>query len=265
MESRLPFFSTTALFPRWLRPLKKIRYVRTLTHAALIALTLWPQVRQADVVHILAASWVYFFIGVSPAVIYSRIQGKRVVINYRGGDGRKFFEACGWLVKYIFRFASLVTTPSEFLAAAIREHFGVRVQVVPNIFDGSVFQHRQRTTLQPRILVTRHMEKIYGVDVALQAFRVIQGHYPEASLWIAGTGSQEPVLRRLVSDWHLQNVRFLGHVSHSDLGGIYDQCDILLNASFVDNFPGSLLEASGAGLSGHFHRRRWKFPFYVSP
>jgi glycosyltransferase involved in cell wall biosynthesis len=38
-------------------------------------------------------------------------------------------------------------------------------------------------------------------------------------------------------------------VDHKTLPGIYDQCDILLNASRVDNFPGSLLEASASGLA----------------
>ena len=32
------------------------------------------------------------------------------------------------------------------------------------------------------------------------------------------------------------------------LSAIYDQCDIFLNASTVDNFPGALIEASAAGL-----------------
>jgi glycosyltransferase involved in cell wall biosynthesis len=77
----------------------------------------------------------------------------------------------------------------------------------------------------------------------------VQSRYPDASLWIAGTGSQETHLRGLVSSWNLQNVRFLGYVAHRDLGAVYDQCDILLNASYVDNFPGALLEASGAGLA----------------
>jgi phenylacetate-CoA ligase len=44
-------------------------------------------------------------------------------------------------------------------------------------------------------------------------------------------------------------VRFFGYVDHKTLSGIYDQCDILLNASRVDNFPGSLLEASASGLA----------------
>jgi phenylacetate-CoA ligase len=53
----------------------------------------------------------------------------------------------------------------------------------------------------------------------------------------------------LATDWDLKNVRFLGQVPYADLPAIYDQCDILVNASRADNFPGSLLEAAAAGLA----------------
>jgi glycosyltransferase involved in cell wall biosynthesis len=89
---------------------------------------------------------------------------------------------------------------------------------------------------------------MYDIESVLNAFRAIQGRRPEATLWIAGGGSDEERLRDLVVAWHLPNVRFLGELAHEDLPGIYDQCDIYLNASLVDNFPGALLEASAAGL-----------------
>ena len=242
------FLSSTRSFPSWLRPLEQVPCVRTVVRTLLLVAAMRGQVRRAEVVHVLAASWTYFFAVVCPAVLFGRIHGKRVVLNYRGGDANQFFRWFGWLISPVFKLAGVVTTPSEFLAQAIRRHFGVAVQGVPNILDGSTFKYRQRTAFHPSVLVTRHLEKIYGVDVALQAFRGVQCHFPDASLWIAGTGSQEAYLRGLVAAWNLQNVRFLGYVAHGDLGAIYDQCDILLNASFVDNFPGALLEASGAGL-----------------
>jgi len=98
------------------------------------------------------------------------------------------------------------------------------------------------------MLVTRHLEALYDIPTVLDAFRQIQLTYPAASLWIAGTGSEGQRLRDLVRDWKLEHVRFLGHVEHSSLPAIYDQCDFLLNASRIDNFPGSLMEASAAGL-----------------
>ena len=242
------FFASNRSFPRWLGPLEQVRYLRTLIRGLLISAALWEQVRRAEVVHVLAASWAYFFLVVYPAVLFARTRGKRVVLNYRGGDAKQFFRYFGWLARPAFKLASVVTTPSEFLARVIREHFSVTVRIVPNILEGTTFKYCRRTAIQPRMLVTRHLEKIYGVEVVLRAFREVQRHYPEASLWIAGTGNQEEYLRGLVAAWNLQNVLFLGYVAHSELGAIYIQRDILLNASFVDNFPGSLLEASGAGL-----------------
>jgi glycosyltransferase involved in cell wall biosynthesis len=242
------FFATTVKCPSWLGLVERVPALRTIVHAILIYLTLWRRVRKAEVVHVLAASWVYFFSVVCPSVVYGRINGKRVVLNYRGGDASQFFRWYGWLVKPIFRLAGVVTTPSRFLAESIGERFGVTVSVVPNILDSSNFRYRLRTTIQPKILITRHLEKLYGVEVAIQAFRSVQSHYPDASLWIAGTGSQEEYLRKLVAGWKLRNVSFLGHVEHPELGAVCDKCDILLNASFIDNFPGSLLEASGTGL-----------------
>jgi L-malate glycosyltransferase len=242
------FFPSNCSFPRWLRPLEQVGYVRTVIRTLLITVTLAARVRRAEVIHIFAASWVYFFAVVCPAVLYGCIRGTRIVLNYRSGDGKEFFRYFGWLVKPVFRLADVCTAPSEFLAQAIRERFGVAVRVIPNILDHSTFVYRHRTDIRPKILVTRHLEKIYGVDVVVRAFQMVQSRYPDASLWIAGTGSEEQNLRGMVSAWNLRNVRFLGYVAHSDLAAIYEQCDILLNGSFVDNFPGALLEASGAGL-----------------
>ena len=60
--------------------------------------------------------------------------------------------------------------------------------------------------------------------------------------------AQEQALKATVASLGLRNVVFFGALTHQQLAMILDQCDILVNASRVDNFPGALLEASGAGL-----------------
>ncbi len=242
------FFPSNFALRGWLGPLNHISGVRTLVRGVLIWPRLWEAVRQTEIVHVLAASWLYFFLVVWPAVMVGRACRKRVVLNYRGGEAARFFRQYGWLARPVFKLASVVTAPSNFLAEVIGNHFGIPVAIVPNILDLSAFQYRERSSFQPKLLVTRHLEKMYDVESVLRAFQMVQEHHPEASLWIAGVGSQEGCLRRLVSEWGLQNVRFLGYVAHEDLPGICDQCDVLVNASRVDNFPGALLEASAAGL-----------------
>jgi glycosyltransferase involved in cell wall biosynthesis len=234
--------------PSPLRAIERVPGVRTCLRAVFIWFLLWPRIGRADVVHVMAASWLYFFLAVYPAVLVGRVRGKRVVINYRGGEAREFFQRYGWIASPAFTLARTVTAPSEFLACAIRERFGVPVSIVPNILDSSRFVYRERRRIRPTLLVTRHLEKMYDIESVLKAYRLVQARHSDVTLWIAGGGSEEAHLRNLVSAWGLPNVQFLGEVAHENLPAIYDHCDIYLNASLVDNFPGALLEASAAGL-----------------
>lgn len=234
--------------PRPFHFIERLPGLRTLVRAAVIWGNLWRLAARAEVIHVLAASWVYFLMVVYPAGVIARLRGAKFILNYRGGGAEVFFRYLGWLVLPAFRIAYAITSPSEFLARPIRKRFGVGVSIVPNVLDTRAFQFRNRVSIRPQMLVTRHLEPIYGVDTVLKAFALVQTHYPEASLWIAGTGAQEQTLRSLATEWNLMNVRFLGRVDHSRLPEIYAQCDILLNGSTVDNFPGALIEGSAAGL-----------------
>ena len=231
-----------------LRWIEKVPALRAIIRTALFCARFWRRSKACAVVHVFACSWLYFLLVVSPSVVTARIRRKRVILNYRGGDADAYLRRFGSLSAPVFRLASVVTAPSPFLASVIRNRIGVAVDIVPNIIDFSTFRYRQRSSLRPRLLVTRHLEELYGIETVLRAFRHILSIFPEATLWIAGTGSQEPYLRRLLAQWRLRNVSFLGHIDHDALPDIYDQCDILLNASKVDNFPASLMEASAAGL-----------------
>src|SRR5688572_15448628 len=57
--------------------LSRIKGIRTLLRAVLLWKTLWREVPRADVVHVLAASWLYFFVVVYPAVVIGRYRKKR--------------------------------------------------------------------------------------------------------------------------------------------------------------------------------------------
>jgi glycosyltransferase involved in cell wall biosynthesis len=228
-------------------PFGKIPGVRTVVRYVLTWWKLWRQVAAVDIVHVLAASWLYFFAVVAPATIVGRIRGKRVILNYRGGDAARFFEPWGWAVKPIFGMADLITAPSRFLKELIEARFGIGVEVVNNIVDTSAFSYRERTAVRPRLIVARQLEAIYDIESVLRAFGAIRQRYPEACLAVAGAGSQGESLVRMAAEWGL-NVEFLGHVAHDDLPAVFDRYDIFLNASRIDNFPGALIEASAAGL-----------------
>ena len=54
-------------------------------------------------------------------------------------------------------------------------------------------------------------------------------------------------IRDLVQKLKLSGVRFLGVVSRDEIGRVYDEADIFVNASSLDNMPVSILEAFASG------------------
>jgi phenylacetate-CoA ligase len=243
------FLATNLAFPKWLAFCEWLRGVRPFLRSAVFCWRLWRLLGRADVVHILACSWLYFFVAVCPAVVLSRLHGRRVILNYRGGEADTFLASYGMLAKPFFRMAHTVTAPSGFLVEVIGRRIGVDVRIVPNVADFGRFRFRRRQEFRPRLVVTRHLEKLYDVETVIRAFGLVQSRYPEAELHIAGTGNQENYLRGLVQTLNLRHVVFAGYVPTQDLPALYDACDILLNASLADNFPASLVEAAAAGVA----------------
>lgn len=242
------FFASNFGLPRALEWVNRLPGVRTVMRFTLIWFQLLRAASEAEIVHVFAASWAYFYLVVWPAVLVGRLAGARVVLNYRGGEADKFLRWNRWFAAPVFKLAHLVTAPSPFLTEIIGRRMRTPVFIVPNLLDTAIFSYRQRTSVRPKIVVARHLEVIYDIESVLKAFRRIQERHPESSLDVAGSGSQRQYLEGLVSQWGLRNVSFLGHVAHDALPKLYENCDIFLNASRVDNFPGALVEASAAGL-----------------
>src|SRR6185312_10751341 len=112
-------FPSNFALPRWL----DVPGLRTMVRAVWIWAKLWRAMRQVEVVHVLAASWLYFFLVVCPAITVGRMRGKRVVLNYRGGGAKAFFDRYAWAARPFFRAASVISAPSNFLAEVIGQYF----------------------------------------------------------------------------------------------------------------------------------------------
>jgi L-malate glycosyltransferase len=102
--------------------------------------------------------------------------------------------------------------------------------------------------LRPIFLSNRNFEVHYNISDILRAFQIIQKSLPESRLIIAGFGSEEAKLKQFTKDLNLANVEFIGKVANDKMPEIYNQADIYLNASIVDNMPLSFIEAFACGL-----------------
>jgi L-malate glycosyltransferase len=243
---RVRFIPINPSFPATLRWTRRIPYLRTVLNQMLFLPRL-AGIGRADVVHVFSASYWSFVLAPLPAILAGRAFGKRVVLHYHSGEAADHLARWGGLVHPWLRLADEIVVPSEFLRGVFAE-YGYRTRVIPNVVDAARFRYRERSPLRPRLLSTRSLEQDYRVNNTIEAFALLKGQYPDATLIVAGRGSQETPLRQLAASLGVDGIRFAGGVAPSDIVGLYEDADILVNSSVVDNQPVSILEAFAAGL-----------------
>ncbi len=233
-------------FPASLLWVRRWPYARTLVNQALYLPSL-RRLSEVDVAHIFSASFWSFLLAPAPAIAVARLYGKRIVLHYHSGEAEVHLARWGLLVHPFLRRVDDIVVPSEYLQDVFARH-GHRARVIRNIVDTGRFRYRDRPPLRPRFLSTRSLEPHYRVDVTIRAFSRLKARYPEATLTVAGSGSEEKRLRGLAEALGRGGVRFAGAVDPRQMPQLFEEADILLNASVVDNQPVSVLEAFAAGL-----------------
>jgi len=240
------FVAIDPSFPNWLRWAEKVPGLRTLIRFPFYLNDLWQAFENADIAHIFSASYSSFLIAPLPAWLVARLRGSKTVLHYHSGEARD--HLCRSVVaRSLLGRIDKIVVPSKFLVEVFGE-FGLHANAIPNIVDLPQFRYRRRTPLRPHLICTRGFHPYYGIDVVVRAFAEVQKHYPEAQLDLLGVGQREDQVRDLVRELKLANVRFTGVVLHDKIAGYYDQADIFINASRLDNMPVSILEAYAAGL-----------------
>jgi glycosyltransferase involved in cell wall biosynthesis len=240
------FLPINPRLPGVLRKLQAIKYVRTVVTSIWYVAALLARVRKYEVIHIFSASYFSFVLAPTPAILISRLYGKRIVLNYHSGEAGDHLERWPSAIKTL-KLAHEIAVPSEYLVRVFAR-FGLNAQAIYNTIETDVFHFRARPHPGLRFLSNRNLEAHYGVDSVLHAFSIIQKQHPEASLVVAGDGSRRRMLEALARELELRNIEFTGQVNHAQVTELYDRADIYLNGSLIDNQPLSLLEAFACGL-----------------
>ena len=210
-------------------------------------ITLAREIPKNDVIHIFSASYFSFILAPTPAVLISKWFGKKTVINYHSGEAEDHLRRWSRTAIPILMMADELVVPSRYLVDTFRK-FGLQARDIANLIDFGTFRFRDRKRLQPRLLSNRNLYPLYNVACILRAFKIIQDKFPGASLKIAGDGDQREYLSSLARELKLRNVNFVGAVSPEEMSKLYDEADIFLNASNIDNLPGSVLDSFASGL-----------------
>lgn len=234
-------------FPPGLRWTRHVPGLRTIVRTPFYVAGLWRGLRDVDIAHIFSASYSSFLVAPTPAWVVARARGKKTLIHYHSGEARDHLRN-SWIARSILKRVDRIVTPSGYLTAVFRE-FGLHAEAVPNIVDFSQFQYRERRSLRPHLLCTRGFHPYYCVDVVVRAFALVQKEFPNATLDLVGGGPVEAEVRALVSELQLDDcVKFCGVAPRTEIGRYYNQADIFVNASRLDNMPVSVLEAYASGM-----------------
>ena len=240
------FLPINPRLPGFFRLLQAIKYVRTVVTSLLYVATLCAQVRDYDVIHIFSASYFSFVLAQTPAILIGKLFRKRVLLNYHSGEAADHLKRWPSAIRTI-RLADELVVPSDYLVKVFAD-FGLRAKAINNLIELDDFRFRERKQLRPRFLTNRNLETHYGVDRVLRAFAKIQKTHPDASLTVAGAGSQLSSLQALAEELGLQNTVFVGRVEPDSIHAQYDAADVYLNGSRIDNQPLSILEAFACGI-----------------
>jgi glycosyltransferase involved in cell wall biosynthesis len=241
------FLAVNPRLPGWLRNLQRIKYVRTLVTSIVYVASLLSRVWKYDVIQIFSASYLSFVLAPTPAILVSKLYGRKVLLNYHSGEAEDHLRRWRRTAIPTIRLADEIAVPSSYLVQVFAQ-FGLSAKPVYNLIDTGAFHFRDRKKLRPVFLSNRNFEKHYGVDRVLRAFALIQARIPSARLIVAGDGPERRALEDLARELGLQHTKFTGRVSHDRVVELYDSADVFLNGSEIDNQPLSLLEAFACGL-----------------
>ena len=124
-----------------------------------------------------------------------------------------------------------------------------KIQIIPNGIDETLYElpfskHADRV----RILVLGNLIPLKGVDTIIKALAILEKGETPWQLTIAGEGSEQVYLQRLVAKAELtKQIHFIGRVAPEKITALFAETDILVQASHREGRPNAVLEAMAAG------------------
>jgi len=177
-------------------------------------------------------------------------------------QGYDVYEASAWQQRTEIRWGCL--WPDKLLA--VSRHLAGRIQDITGASQVALMPHAfvlpepelEREAVRQRFALARdermvfcvgRLEQFKGHDVLLQALPGVVAAHPEASLWIAGSGSQLDELKRQAKRLGIaSSVSFVGHLSADDVHAMMGAADLFVLPSRTEPFGIVLLEAMAHGL-----------------
>ena len=236
--------------PRLTAPLdslQRVPIVRTIVTSITYLFALLVRVWKYDTVHAFSASYWSFLLAPAPAILVARLFGKRVLLNYHSGEADDHLTHWGWHARPLIRLADLTVVPTAYLVDVFARH-GLSAIAVPNHIAVPSAPPQRRALVVPRFFSNRNYESHYNVVAVIEAFKIMKRDFPSAELVVTGAGTLRQSLENRVQELEITGCRFTGPVKPEEMITLYNDADVYVNASLIDNMPLSILEAYSVGL-----------------
>ncbi len=197
-----------------------------------------------DVVHAHYAS--------SYGLLARKLEHPKSIVSVWGSDVYSFPNS-GNIAKNVLssnlNFASLVLSTSNDMATRTRELTSSTVHVVPFGVDTTLFFPKREEVTEMRIGTVKALEDTYGIDRLIEVFAILKKSIPQATLHIAGEGSQEGALRDLTSSLGVtEHVSFYGAIANDEVPAFLNKLNLFMALSRAESFGVSVIEAAACGV-----------------
>ena len=183
------------------------------------------------------------------AGVFARWMGAKLVLDmheitpefymskYEIGPNSFLIRVLTVLEKISFDFADHVITINEPIQELLESRGLARgkCSIVTNAADESRFAARSRSSAadaaaeSASFVMMYHgtLTRLYGLDLAIEAFAQVHGSMPGAQLWILGGGPEAPLLKTLIDRHQLASkVKLVGQVPLGEIPAWLAKCDV---------------------------------------
>jgi phosphatidylinositol alpha-mannosyltransferase len=163
----------------------------------------------------------------------------------------RLLTAAAPLVRPVWRRLRVRLAVSKAAAGFVSSRFGDGIRIVPNGCDVELFAAARPAEGLPtgrKLLWVGRLDPQKGLSVALRAFAVLAGEFPDLWLVVAGDGPDRGEVRRQPLEVR-ERLVLLGGVQHERLPAYHAACDVFVSPAIgQESFGVSLVEAMAAGL-----------------
>jgi phosphatidyl-myo-inositol alpha-mannosyltransferase len=154
--------------------------------------------------------------------------------------------------KSILNYIHLFTAVSEAAAEHLKSLTKDEIVLIPNGIDYNRFaqttKKQKPNESKKSILYLGRLEKRKGVDYLISAYSKLREKHDDVELLIAGNGVKSSSLQRMVAQYEVPDVKFLGFIQESDKPQLMRSADLYCSpALYGESFGIVLLEAMAVG------------------